>query len=600
MSFTSCALGGCSRFPIGLALAYAFVRRLRSGERWHDVCDPELLAHLLMVREVRRLPWPAVAMALAVALASIALAGPTWESVEQSVFRSRDARVVILDLSNSMDAPDLKPTRLVRARFKAADILARTREGQAGLVVFAGDAFVVSPLTDDSKTLIATLPALTTSIVPVQGSRADRALHRAFELLQQADVKRADVILLSDGVDDFRAVQAAGTLRESGYRVSVLAIGTAQGAPILLPDGGFLKDEAGGIVVPRLNTKGLREVARAGGGRFASLTTDNTDLDRLLGGEPGSERRPTTERTDREARAWRDEGPWLVLALLPLAAAAFRRGWLFAVVLVLWVPERTATALEWKDLWARPDQQAAAALGRGDAQTAATVAKTPHWRGVALYRSLDFGGAAELFAQTLDPTAHYNRGNALARSGLLRQALAAYDDTLELDPEHADALFNRELVAALLKQRRHEMGQSRDAGKGGSDQRSGEAGDSERPENLQPVQEGDPRGERAGPDQAAGDEGDARGSNQRPSDSQQREGGDGSNREQGRDGSGGADSDGSGPTLAGQSGFTDEQRQALEHWLRRIPDHPGGLLRQKFILDYDRRGRPAPDSARTW
>lgn len=588
--------------PLGFGLVYAFVRRLRSGERWQEVCDADLLPHLLVHRGTRGLPWPAAAMALGIVLASVALAGPTWESIEQPVFRSRDARVIVLDLSASMDAPDLKPSRLVRARFKAADILERTREGQSGLVVFAGDAFVVSPLTDDSKTLIATLPALTTSIVPVQGSRADRGLQRAFELLEQAQVKSAEVILISDGVDDFRAVQAAASLKQAGYRVSALAIGTAQGAPIPLADGGggFLKDETGRIVVPHMNTRGLQEVARAGGGQFATVTADNADLGRLLGGQIGGQGRPETEATDREAETWRDEGPWLVLALLPIAALAFRRGWLLGVILVLCIPDQDAMAFGWADLWARPDQQAAAALMRGDPGAAAILAQTPQWRGTAQYRNREYANAADTFGQRDDATAHFNRGNALARSGRLRDALAAYEQALALDGSSEDATFNRDLVAALLEQRRSEEQKNQDSGQRDSQGRAGDSGDGERPENLEPVRDGDPRGEERAQDLSGGGDDSQAGSSQpdeapsaQRSDAGQSSGG------QERAGEARGRSGGSGTDLA-MSSYTDEQRQAIEQWLRRIPEHPGGLLRQKFILDYDRRGRPDPDSARTW
>ena len=581
--------------PVGAALIWGFVRRLQSGERWRDACDPALLPHLLVDRPGARRPWLPCLLAAAMLLAVLALSGPTWHSVEQPVYRSRDARIVVLDLSRSMDAPDLKPSRLVRARFKAADIFERTREGQAGLVVYAGDAFVVSPLTDDANTLIAMLPALSTGIVPVQGSRGDLGLRRAHALLEQAGAATGEVVLISDAVDDFRAVQAAADLRESGFWVSTLAVGTTEGAPIPLPSGGFLKDDAGVIVIPRLATKGLREVARAGGGRFATLTADDRDVEGLL--RPQDARFGIdTEATEREAHAWRDEGPWLVLALLPLAALAFRRGWLLVLVPVLCAPAEPALGFDWDDLWRRADQQVAKALVHGDAEAAVQAAVDQAWLGAALYRNGDFDDATQAYGELDGKTADYNRGNALAKAGRLRAALGAYDEALSLDPEFEDATFNRALVEELLRQQTQERRKAGDTAKGGA-RRGGDAADGARREESERAGEGDPRGEaQPGENDSSAQDGSSASSASgeagrgeppnRPADARDRPAGpDGPN-------------EGQLASLAGA--LSEEHRQALEQWLRRIPDDPGGLLRQKFILDYNRRGRPDPDTERTW
>ena len=582
----------------GLALVWVYTRRLRSGERWREVCDAALLPHLLARRDGHTLSLPPLLMGAGLVLAVLALAGPAWQSRDAPVHRIKQARVVVLDLSRSMDAQDLPPSRLAQARIAAAEIFALSEEGQAGLVVYAGDAFLASPLTDDSATLSALLPALSTDLMPVRGSRADLGLRRAGDLLAQAGHRRGEIILIADSAEDFRAAEAAAELAREGFSVSVLAAGTAEGAPLPLPGGGFLKDDAGRIVVPRLGNRELREVARAGGGRFAALSGDRRGLAQLL--ESGGGWPPETEESEHEARHWREEGPWLVLALLPIAALAFRRGWLLALGGALLVPAEPAAALQWQDLWARPDQQAAAALDRNDPVAALERADDTRWRAPALYRNREFRAAAEAWSRLEGRRAHYNRGNALARAGLLGEALAAYDAALALAPDFEDAVFNRRLVEELLRERRAGGARGEPGGAGGT-QTPEEAGTASfRPDEQAPAG-ADPRGEPHAPDSPAG-ENDERGAAPGSAGAEREPGapegtGPSGNAEAGGDGRQGAPSAAS---TARPQALSDEQRQALEQWLRRIPDDPGGLLRRKFALDYQRRGSPDPDTSRTW
>ena len=584
--------------PPGLALVWAYARRLRSGERWRDVCDAALLPHLLVRRDVVALSPLPLLMGSGLVLAVLALAGPTWHSREVPVHRVKQARIVVLDLSRSMDAPDVQPSRLARARLKAAELFAMTEEGQSGLVVFAGGAFPVSPLTDDSATLTAMLPALSTDLMPARGSRADLGLYRAGELLAQAGQTRGEIVLIADSAEDFRAVEAAAALARDGFTVSALSVGTPEGAPIPLAGGGFLKDDAGRIVVPRAGTKELREVARAGGGRFAKMSGDNRDLEFLLAS--GELSGPETERSEHEARSWRDEGPWLVLALLPIAAIAFRRGWLLALGCLFIVPAGPVRALDWQDLWARPDQQVSAALARDDPATAVATADAAIWRGPALYRNREYAAAADAYAALESADAHYNRGNALALSGRLRAALDAYDAALGIAPDLEDAVFNRRLVEELLREN-PSGGNRGEHGDGGGSQSAAERGSGPFRPDDQDSRGSDPRGESRGPELESmesgspeTDAGSARGSREPDSETTggQAEVGDGPpGASEGRRGT---------APPVGAGGLSEEQRQALEQWLRRIPDDPGGLLRRKFALDYERRGRPDPDSPRTW
>ena len=591
--------------PFGLFMLWLLWRRLATSHSWRAVCDEHLLPHLLVGPRGTRGLLPLMLLGAGLTLAVVALSGPTWETLDRPVYRSKTARVVVLDLSHSMDAGDARPSRLARARFKVADVLRQSSDGQTGLVVFAGDAFVVSPLTDDAKTLLALLPALTTDVMPTQGSRSDLALEQALRLLQQGGAQSGDVLLVTDGVNDTRTTIAAAKLRLSGFPVSVLSVGSERGAPIPLPEGGFLKDRQGNIVVPKTGHARLAEIAAAGGGRFARLSADGRDLQVLLHTGLETPLNTATEETDRSALDWRDEGPWLVLFLLPVAAMAFRRGWLLGLaVLTVGSLSEPVQAFEWQDLWERSDQQAARAIRDGD-PAAALGAEDPRWRGSALYRTGVFDRAAKAFSLSDDATGHFNRGNALAREGKLAQALAAYGQALHLKPEHADAEFNRALVDELLKQQ--QTTERRDSSGGPrSEDPQNSAGDGSQSSNASNQGDSERREEESQASNKTGSA--AQDSESSPSISNQAR--DGTSPDQSGNStapqSGSEDlrnqqekaiseakkrqadaSQGDVPVSGGQ--LSTEEQQALEQWLRQIPDDPGGLLRRKFALEAQRR-----------
>lgn len=554
--------------PLGPLLAWSLRRRLNAATQWRDVCDPRLLPHLLVSPGARGHTPPFWLVAVAATLAVLALAGPAWERLEQPVYRTLNARVVVLDLSRSMDASDLQPSRLIRARFKVVDILRRSRDRPVGLAVFAGDSFIVTPLTQDANTLISLLPTVDTDIMPVQGSRADLGLEAAARMLERGGARRGEVILITDGVKGERAAKRAAELHAAGFRVSVLAAGTPEGAPIAVQGGGFLKDLKGGIVVAMTDYQALRAVAGAGGGRFAPLGNDDSDLDHLLAEETPRPWDLEMQAVERTSETWRDRGPWLLLVLVPLAALAFRRGWLLLVPIAVLVAPTPARAVTWDDLWARSDQQAARALEDGDPARAAAAARDPLWKGAALYRGGQYEEAGDVLGQSDETLAHYNRGNALAKAGRLREAIAAYDAALEKSPDHEDALYNRALIERLIEQLRQQARQQ----DGDSDANRREGGQS---------------GAQGSADQ---EQRDARDQSEEPSGA----------RDDAPRGEQDASARGTEPLPAEQPPMSTEEQQAMAQWLRRIPDDPGGLLRRKFQLEYSKRRPERPEGTDAW
>lgn len=556
--------------PLGPLLAWSLWRRLHDSAEWRHVCDPHLLVHLLVIPSAARRKWPYGLLVTAITLAVLALAGPAWERLEQPVYRTLNARVVVLDLSRSMDATDYQPSRLTRARFKVVDILRRSRDRPVGLAVFAADGFIITPLTEDANTLISLLPAVHTDIMPVQGSRPDLGLEAAARMLERGGASRGEVILITDGVKGQRAEGQAAKLLAAGFRVSVLAAGTPEGGPIPVQGGGFFKELNGGIVVAMTDYDALRAIAEAGGGRFAPLSNDDSDINYLLSYDTPQSLDLDTRAVERTSEVWRDRGPWLLLLLLPLCAIAFRRGWLALIPLSVAVMPTPVKAITWDDLWARSDQQAAAALRDGNPAHAAKVSSDPLWKGGALYRGGAYQEAAEIFEQSVAVTANYNRGNALAKAGRLQDAIGAYDDALDLDPQHADALYNRALVKRLMeelrqKSQKQQGGEQGDQNQDGGDApNDGSAANQDNGESQEQSQEPANESDKAGKDNPETAD---TGQGQRPRD---------------------------------EEALSAEEQQAMAQWLRRIPDDPGGLLRRKFQLEHARRRPERPEGTDAW
>ncbi|PIE00557.1 MAG: hypothetical protein CSA79_03290 [Thiothrix nivea] len=562
------------------------ILRQRGHNNWSQVVDAQLAPFVLSGHQPPDRLRLGILMSLLCTVVIVALAGPAWEKRELPAFRSQQAVVVALDLSASMYARDMTPNRLDAARFKLLDLLQTRADGQTGLIVFAGDAFVVSPLTDDTDNIEVQVKNLSPAIMPVQGSRPDRALDKAIELLQQGSPGNGHILLMTDGTHDAeRTRQAAAKAAAEGYTVSVLAVGTEEGAPIPLSDGGFLSDSSGQTVMPKLDSKTLQTVASAGQGLFLRQRVDDQDL-RQLNTLWTANLQDAALLADegRKLDTWFNQGIWLVVILLPLVMLFFRRGWLAVWLLVFVLPQPQAVqAGTWQNLWQTPDQQGQQALQQGDAATAADLFHDPAWQAAAAYRARDYARAEALYANSKTQDGLYNYGNVLARQGKLKEALAAYEAVLQQNPDHQDALHNKNVLESQLNQPQQNQ----------SGQQQQNSTQQQADDNQQQNQSAASGSENAGEQQLAPDE-----SQDNPAEPEQRE-----------DAEQQANHESEPQQQAQQAdnheeqamdAETREQKQATEQWLRRIPDDPAGLWRRKFQYQYRQRSPGAAQTGEDW
>ena len=565
--------------PVLLVLAVLLARGKLGSGNWQAVIDPALMPYVLSSDPGRGTDHRWWLMGLGGVIALVALAGPAWQRIEQPVFRAEQALVVALDLSRSMDAQDVAPSRLQRAKLKILDMLDRRQSGQTALVVYSANAFTVTPLTTDNDTIASLVNSLDTDIMPSRGSYPEVAIAKGRQLLDQAKSGYGEVLLISDGGSSPAASAAARDLKAAGYTLSILGVGTTEGAPIPRVTGGFVTDNRGQIAVPRLEERGLRTLAGEGGGRYARISADDRDLDALLSGV-GAAMGDDALATDR----WQEEGPWLLLLLLPLAALAFRRGWVLVVIVFIMPMPQPAYAATWGDFWLNKDQQGQKQLEAGNASEAAALFENPDWQAVADYQAGDYAGAAKIFSENSDTRNLYNLGNAMAYQGELDAAIDAYEQVLDAEPDNEDAAYNLELVKGMREQQEQEQQNQ------GDDQQStenpggeGEQSDSEDTSDQQ-GEEGESQTDSESEESDSSDSGDEMSEEDMRAlqEELQRAAEEAEAGEQ--------------PQQMSEAELAElrqqqEQEQAMEQWLRRIPDDPGGLLRRKFRHQYQRTGK---------
>ncbi|RME72839.1 MAG: VWA domain-containing protein, partial [Planctomycetota bacterium] len=476
------------------------------------VAAPAVLDRLVVAVSPGRRWLKAALGALGIFLVSAALARPWW-GIEVQPARARGIDVLFaLDTSKSMLTPDLRPNRLVRARLAIRDMVRRLEGGRVGLVAFAGEAFVMCPLTSDIDAFIETLEAAQVGVVPTGGTDVAAAIAEARRVFEQGTRHRI-LVLVTDGEDlEGEALEEARAAAREGVVIHTVGVGTPAGAPIPVRDEHgrvhTLRDENAEVVVSRLDEKTLREIARITGGLYRPLGTRGDGLlqiyEQVLRKVPEREGEVRSRRKPIERYGW-PLGAALVLLGLEWAIGERRRrvdarrrpvlapvaepeplpvrrspspvGRAAAAALVVLALAAAARA----EQHAAPDPDAAVARGawqqayEGYRARIEHEGERPDWLynlGVAAYRLGQLDEAIEAFEQVLSTDdlglherAFQGLGNALYRKGrkaleagdpkgalaLWRRALEQFEAALDLDPDNADARHNRDVVKRRIE-----------------------------------------------------------------------------------------------------------------------------------------------------
>ena len=580
MEFHFLRAGWILLIPISILLIFFFKRRMLTIGNWEKLIDKRLLPYVMSRRQLSDNQYKWWLISLISVLSIIALAGPTWERIEQPSFRTDQSLVIALDLSSSMNAQDITPNRLTRAKLKILDILERRQGAQVALIVYSANAFTVTPLTSDTDTIIALINSIDTSIMPSRGSYPALAIDKGLQLLNQASVSNGEIILVTDGGITSDSFSSAQKLRDEGYRLSALGIGSMNGAPIPKETGGFITDSTGQITISRLEVDDLKDLVEIGGGSYTSITSNDQDIDTLLSEVYSAVRESDDSVTTDQ---WKEFGPWLLLIVVPFGSLLFRKGWIFVFLLTIMPIDNSVYALDWNDLWKTRDQQAKEAMESGDYDKAIELFEDSEWLAAAHYKAGNYRQSANGYNNNSNIDHLYNHANSLAKIGQFEEAIENYEKVIAEEPNAEDALYNLNLLKDLLSENQsseenNDDGQSSEEASTGEQSQQQNGDESEQSDNEGNSKTGD-----------SGDESDAN-PNQKLSNEEdieaiekelERAAEENSNQESQQE-----DNDESG--IEGR--MAQEQQQAMEQWLRRIPDDPGGLLRRKFRYQYQRQG----------
>jgi Ca-activated chloride channel homolog len=450
--------------PGALLLWWLTRKRLATPPPWAQQIAPHLLVHLTIRAGSRGRILPVDLVALALVIGGLAASGPAWRPVPNPFVSETAPLVVALELSETMLATDIQPTRLERAKMKVVDLVSRRTGAHTGLIVYAGSAHVVLPLTDDPAIMAPFLESVSPSIMPTPGDSAASALELAEQLLADEETP-GSILLVTDGVSDADIDQIAA--QASSNSLVALVVGSEEGGSIRHEDGTLVAAPTGGDAtldrgrLARLETAGVTviEVVPGDGDVDAALRAIASELQNALDADGNI--------------PYRDEGWWFVWPMMLLALLCFRRGWVVRTGSILLAISYlgassgtvraqstvSATAEEpavdtgdhwFVDLWLTRDQQGKLALERNEPGEAAYLFQDPMWRGTAAYQAGRYGDAAADFSRTGTADGFFNMGTALVKARDYQQALTAFEQALSLDPEHAGAKRNLEVTQALI------------------------------------------------------------------------------------------------------------------------------------------------------
>ncbi|CAA6825431.1 MAG: TPR domain protein in aerotolerance operon [uncultured Thiotrichaceae bacterium] len=582
--------------PVLAFVFYSLAKYVTKVTVWDAFIDKALQPFVVSSGEGKSKHWLFWLMAVLSMLMVIALAGPSWQKRSLPGYKVNHGLVIALDLSASMLTKDIAPDRLARAKFELNDLMQLRIEGQTGLVVFAGDAFAVAPMTEDVDTITAQVEHLDPYTMPAQGSRVDRAIEVAHDLLKNGGYPTGHILLITDGTSTpSKTLKQAKQAANDGFLVSVMQIGTAKGDVIPLRGGGFLVNREEKRIRAIVDEAGLKEIAATGQGYYVVSTINDDDIDRLFTFMQVDETTSLEKATDKKINYSENAGIWLLFPIVVLMLLLFRKGYLFLLFIVVLQQPQPVYAFDWQSLWKTPDQRGQHAFEQGDFEYSEKLFKDKQWQASSAYEKGDYEAAEQLFAESDTTNAQYNRANALAKQKRYKEAISAYQDVLEESPDHEDALANMALVEGWLKeqespppkdQSESEKQEKQEDSKGGESQE--EESNKENKSGEQETESDDQEGKEGKEGKEAKEQAEAdkkaleNFGKEEKKPEQEKKGEEMSSLEQKKDKEEGEEFD--------VMRATEQEKAAFQkQFLKKVPDDPSGLWARKFQYQYRQR-----------
>jgi len=445
----------------GLVLPVLWLRRHDLRRQLDGIIAPHLVEHLMIAPSEKRRLRPVHLLGVSLVLGALAAAGPTWVQDTADFLDDRAPLIIAVDLSPSMDADDVPPSRLAAARHTLHDLVMRRGGARTALIAYAGNAHLVLPATDDPALLDTFIQALATDLMSTPGKDALGAIDLALKLLA-AEQAPGTLVLLTDGGDARQFAAIAKRVAGSPLQVLVLAVGSQSTGPLRDAKGLPRLDSQGRPAQGAFDEQGLRGLAKAASAPLGSLSLNDDDLDWI---ELHAQRHFKAAQGDDAQVHWKDTGYWLCWPLLLVVLATVRRGWRvnwlpgILLALLLGGAAEPARAGALADAFFTPDQQGRWAFEQGHYPQAAAHFHDAYWKGVAAYEAADYEAALASLGKLDSAPAWFYQGNSYVRLFKFAQAIAAYQQALRLQPAFAEAKANLALAEALLKDYQDQQGQ---------------------------------------------------------------------------------------------------------------------------------------------
>jgi len=560
---------------IPAVLLLYLVKRHNSNEETQltQFIEPKLLSHLLTKKEGKTLPsWIGL---LATCLLIIGIAGISWQKQPSKTFISPKQTILILDQSLSMYATDIKPNRQTRLKQKVRDLLDQIKEGNIAITAYAGDAYVISPFSQDKSTLTHFLLALDPLIMPLYGSDLAVAFKTSLSLIKNP-AQKTQIILFTDDVQSAEINTIKNTVKEYNVEVDIIGVGTQKGSTITLPNGQLLQTQQG-VVHVSLPEQKLNQLATELNGHYFDSALSDQDIQQILSRSMLDDSIFTESKN--QSLQWREKGHWFAFPFLFWLLYQFRIGVLLTVLCFVLpqAPKSYASPLDW---FTTPDQKAQKLADQGNWQEAQDVFDNPEWQAASKYALGDYETAASVLEDISNETRSaeffYNKGNSLALSGKLENAIKAYEKAIIQKSNQGEsfpqAKENLDYVKQQLKKQENEKKEQQNSNDSSSngDEKDTSQGKSSEESNDSSSKEDEQQQNKDSQDQSKNQQGL---NDRNTQESQQQEQ----------------------PTTT-EGELSEEDQIALDQWMRQIQDDPGGLLKRK--LWYLHREKRAENSYR--
>ncbi|MBV9572848.1 MAG: VWA domain-containing protein [Acidobacteriales bacterium] len=435
------------------ALLYLVVLRHEDvSKRWKEIIAPELLEKLLVGRHRRWRFRPVHSTCLAIALAALGMAGPTWKREQPPFTEDKAPLVIALDISRDMNAIDVQPTRLERAKLKIHDLMKVRQGSQTALFVYGSDAHMVLPLTADESLMNLYVQAISSDLIPPGAKDTAGAIHKIDTFLENETVP-GTILFITCGIERRAFPSFARRNDDMRQQILVLGIGTVQGGPLRTASGQFVTED-GRRVFSKLDLESLKALNKQADIPISTITIDDDDVKWVQ--RHALSHLQAVQQSDAHVQ-WVDQGYWFVIPVALLTALWFRKGWTLrwttaglAVLFLFHAPSAEAREFHFIDLWLTPDQQGRYYYQRGDYATAAERFENPMWKGLALCREKDYQAALNAFALVDTPESWFDQGNALTYLKKYPEAVQAYNEALARRPHWRAAEDNLALVRSLI------------------------------------------------------------------------------------------------------------------------------------------------------